>query len=35
MRVIMGVLCDNMAKKGSSESLSRCSAENLTIIING
>lgn len=35
MRVIMGVLCNIMAKKGSSDCLSRCSAENLTIIING
>lgn len=35
MRVIMGVLCNNMAKKGSSTNLGRCSARNLTIIING
>ena len=35
MRVFMGVLCNNMAKKGSSANLSRCSAKNLTIIING
>ena len=33
MRVFMGVLCNNMGKKGSSHRLGRCSAKNLTINI--
>ena len=33
MRVTVGVLCNNMAKKGSSINSGRCSARNLTINI--